>query len=69
MQAKDLQDIIGVKIPNALHAVHDLEASVTPHLVKLQQNRDKIPSDLATQLDKAMADIKEAKEKLQQHGG
>lgn len=64
----NLKDILGKDIPNVLKAFQDLEKRITPELYKINQHRDEIPSDLLAKFDSAMNDIKEAKEKLKQHG-
>jgi hypothetical protein len=64
----NLKDILGKDIPNVLKAFQDLEKRITPELHKINQHRDEIPSDLLAKFDSAMNDIKEAKEKLKQHG-
>jgi len=66
MEAKDLKDILGTKIPNALNVFHDLEKSITPHLVKLNAGRKDIDPELMKHFDNAMSDIKEAKSKLKE---
>lgn len=68
MQANDLEDILGGKIPDALKAAKALERAVMPHLVKVQANRDKLPPELATKLDEAMGDIEKAKKNIRKYG-
>lgn len=63
-----INDILGKDIPNTLKEFRKLEAKITPHLIKLQANREQIPADLLTKFDSVMADLKANKEKLKQYG-
>lgn len=64
MEVKELQDILGNKIPNALNVIHDLEKSLTPQLAKLNAHKDEIDPELMKHFDSAMNDIENAKKKL-----
>ncbi len=64
----NFKDILGKDIPNVLKAFKELEIKITPELNKIKQFRNEIPQELLTKFDSAMNDIKEAKEKLKQHG-
>jgi len=64
----NFKDILGKDIPNVLKAFRELEIKITPELNKIKQFRNEIPQELLTKFDSAMNDIKEAKEKLKQHG-
>lgn len=64
----NFKDILGKDIPNVLKAFKELETKITPELNKIKQFRNEIPQELLTKFDSAMNDIKEAKEKLKQHG-
>lgn len=64
----NFKDILGKDIPNVLKAFRELEIKITPELNKIKQFRNEIPDELLTKFDSAMNDIKEAKEKLKQHG-
>lgn len=64
----NFKDILGKDIPNVLKAFRELETKITPELNKIKQFRNEIPDELLTKFDSAMNDIKEAKEKLKQHG-
>lgn len=66
MQA--INDILGNDIPKALNEFRKLESKLTPHLIKLQANREQIPADLLTKFDSVMAELKANKEKLKQYG-
>lgn len=68
MQEDDFKQILGVEIPNILKSVHAIEAKSAPMLAQLNQNRDKIDPKLLIEFDKAMNDIKEAKERFKQYG-
>lgn len=63
-----INDILGKDIPNALKQFKSLESKLTPHLIKLQANREQIPADLLTKFDSVMAELKANKEKLKQYG-
>jgi len=67
MTADSINKILGDSIPNALKSVHELEKRVAPLLAKAQAHKadiDKVDPELTSMLDKAMKDVREAKEKL-----
>ena len=66
MGIDDFKDILGVKIPNALNAFHDLEKSIAPQLAILNANRNEIDPELLKHYDSAMKDIAKAKGKLKE---
>jgi hypothetical protein len=68
MQEGDFKQILGVDIPNVLKSIQAIEAKTAPLLAQLYQNRDKIDPKMMTEFDKAMNDIKEAKERFKQYG-
>lgn len=63
-----INDILGKEVPKALKTFQKLEQSLTPHLIKLQANREQIPAELLTKFDETMAELKANKEKLKQYG-
>lgn len=68
MEVKDLQDLLGVDIPNALKSVQNIEKKVAPFLAQVNANRDKFDPNLMAQFDSAMKDVTTAKENLKKYG-
>lgn len=66
MQA--FKDILGNDIPNLLGEFRKLENKIAPELAKLNELRDKLPSDLLAKFDEVQLELKQAKEKLKQYG-
>lgn len=68
MQAKDLEQLLGTDIPNAMLSVRQLEANLAPILVNINKHRDQIDPSLMGKFDSAMIDLSDAKEKMKKHG-
>lgn len=68
MDSKQLQDILGVKIPNALNSFKELEQSVAPVLAQVNANRDKMDPEQLEKFDAAMEEIKAANLKMREYG-
>ena len=72
MQADEWNKVLMDDIPNLLKASKSLEDSVSPLLAKISVHRDEaekqVGPELMSQFDKAMKDVKKAKDKLKKHG-
>jgi predicted component of type VI protein secretion system len=68
MDTSKLADILQNQLPNALKSFNELERSITPFLSQVAANRDKIDPQNMELLDKALADIDNAKKQMREYG-
>jgi predicted component of type VI protein secretion system len=68
MDTSKLADILQNQLPNALKSFNELERSITPFLSQVAANRDKIDPQNMELLDKALADIDNAKKQMRGYG-